>query len=280
MRFYIVIPAHNEEAYLEQTLNSLVAQSHRPTKLIVVNDHSTDGTQKIIDQFSTEHSWISSLSLTSSEEHEPGSKVVRAFNSGAARLDGTYDILCKFDADLIFPFNYLECLTRHFEEDSKVGMVGGFCYIENKGRWVKEGLTNNDHIRGALKAYRKECFDAIGGLKESMGWDTVDELLAHYHGWKVKTDETLHVKHLKPTSASYSKASGVTQGNAFRKMRYGFCLSFIAASKLAVKKKSLPFLMNATLGYFKNGKNYIVTEQEGRYIRKYRWRNIKKKLFS
>jgi len=54
---------------------------------------------------------------------------------------------------------------------------------------VLEDLTNKDHLRGALKSYRKECFDAIGGLKSSMGWDTVDELLAQYHGWKICTDQ-------------------------------------------------------------------------------------------
>jgi hypothetical protein len=58
-----------------------------------------------------------------------------------------------------------------------------------------ENLTDKDNIRGAFKAYRKECFEAIGGLKPAMGWDTVDELLCRFYNWKIKTDATLHVKH-------------------------------------------------------------------------------------
>ena len=63
-------------------------------------------------------------------------------------------------------------------------MVAGFCYIQKNDEWVLENLTSKDHIRGALKAYRKECFFDIGKLKPSMGWDTVDELLAKYHNWE------------------------------------------------------------------------------------------------
>ena len=86
-------------------------------------------------------------------------------------------------------------------------MTSGFCYIEKHGNWILENLTRKDHIRGALKAYRRDCFLEIGKLKPSMGWDTVDELLAKYYRWKVLTDESLHVKHLKPTGISYNKAS-------------------------------------------------------------------------
>ena len=58
LNFQIIIPAHNEEEFLEKTLESLVAQTHLPKKIIVVNDSSTDGTQKIIDQFSEKHTFI------------------------------------------------------------------------------------------------------------------------------------------------------------------------------------------------------------------------------
>ena len=114
-----------------------------------------------------------------------------------------------------------------------------FCFIEKNNTWDLESLTNKDHIRGALKAYRKECFIQIGGLKNNMGWDTIDELLAQYHGWKVCTDESLHVKHLKPTGVLYSKETKYKQGEAFYIMRYGFLLTLIASFKLAFRKRSL-----------------------------------------
>ena len=67
--------------------------------------------------------------------------------------------------------------------------------VKKNNEWILENLTRKDHIRGALKAYRKACFVQIGKLKPSMGWDTIDELLAKFYGWELLTDETLQVKH-------------------------------------------------------------------------------------
>lgn len=282
MDFYIVIPAHNEEAYLAKTLQSLVDQTFLPKKIVIVNDNSTDKTQNIIDLFSEKHLFISGVINKSEAIHTPGSKVINAFNKGLVSLDENYDVICKFDADLIFPSNYLEKIRESFEKNPSCGMSGGFCYIEKNTSWILESLTNKDHIRGALKAYRKECFSQIGRLKNTMGWDTVDELLAQYHGWQVCTDESLHVKHLKPTGKSYSEKAKHKQGEAFYKMRYGFWLSFIASTKLAFAKKSFSFFNNSLQGFYK-AKNkklpFIVSEEEGVFIRNLRWRGIKKKLF-
>ncbi len=279
MNFYIVIPAHNEERYLRQTLASLTAQTLSAKKIVVVNDHSTDGTQAIIDTFSAAHSNILSVAISSEENHAPGSKVINAFYKGLELLDNHFDIICKFDADLIFPTNYLEKISEVFSENPQCGMAGGFCYIEKDDTWVLENLTNQDHIRGALKAYRKECFTQIGGLKPTMGWDTVDELLAQYHQWEVITCSNLQVKHLKPTGKIYSKKAKLKQGQAFKKIRYGLLLTLIASAKLAIKKKNLFYFWNCIQGYFSIKNEYIVSVEEGRFIRKLRWSNIKKKLF-
>jgi len=281
MDFCVVIPAHNEEAYLQKTLQSLVEQTYLPKKIIIVNDASTDGTQNIIDQFSEKYSFIESVFFNSKELHEPGSKVINAFYKGFETLDNDFDIICKYDADLIFPKNYLEKISEMLQSDPKIGMAGGFCYIEKNSEWILENLTNKDHIRGALKAYRKECFQQIGGLKNTMGWDTVDELLAQYHGWKIKTDTSLHVKHLKSTGKVYSAASRFKQGEAFYKMRYGFWLTLIASAKLAFKKNSFPFFVDSMTGYSKAEKaklEFIVSEKEGKFIRDLRWKNILRKL--
>lgn len=277
MDIYIIIPAYNEEAHLSKTLQSLVDQTFLPKKIVIVNDNSTDGTQGIIDSFSEKHSFITSITISSEAIHLPGSKVINAFSKGLETLDEEYDFLCKFDADLIFPSNYLENIKQVFEVNPTCGMTGGFCYINKNNSWVLENLTNKDHIRGALKAYRKECFKQIGGLKNTMGWDTVDELLAKYHGWEVCTNESLHVKHLKPTGANYSKSSKYKQGEAFYKMRYGFWLTFIASGKLAFNKKSFSFFINCMQGYFtsKSSKlSFIVSEKEGIFIQELRWKGV------
>ena len=281
LNFHIIIPAHNEEDSISQTLESLVNQTLLPKQLVVVNDNSTDKTQDIVETYADKHPWITLVNSKSSNAHLPGSKIINAFYKGYEVIDDVYDIICKFDADLIFPDNYLEQLAFHFKNNEKLGMASGFCYIENNGNWILENLTRKDHIRGALKAYRKDCFSQIDKLKPSMGWDTVDELLAKYYGWEILTDETLHVKHLKPTGMSYNKASKYLQGEAMYKMRYGFVITLISALKLAYKKGSFSLFKDYLAGYFKAIKEkpeFLVNEDEGKFIRNLRWKGMLNKF--
>jgi len=282
LKIYIVIPAHNEAEYIGSTLQSLVNQTYPAEKIVVVDDQSSDATPQIVSRFISKNPSISLLTINSSEAHLPGSKVIKAFNEGLKTLDEDYDIICKFDADLIFPSNYLETIVSHFKSSSEIGMAGGFCSIQKDGNWVLENLTNKDHIRGALKAYCKACFKDIKGLKSAMGWDTADELLAQFHGWKIKTDQSLLVKHLKPTGATYNKASKYKQGEAFYKLRYGFLITFIASAKLAYRKKDFSLFQDYITGYFKAAKEkqeFLITEEQGEFVRKLRWQKILEKLF-
>ena len=281
MKFYIIIPAHNEEDYITQTLESLISQSLPAKQIVVVNDNSNDDTQDIVNTYVSKYSNISIVNTESSNKHLPGSKIINAFYKGYDTLDQDYDVICKFDADLIFPKNYLEQLAVHLKKNSRLGMVSGFCYIQKNGNWILENLTRKDHIRGALKAYRKQCFVDIGKLKPSMGWDTVDELLANYYNWKLFTDESLRVKHLKPTGASYNKDSKYLQGEAMYKMRYGFTITLISALKLAYKKKSFTLFKNYIAGYLSAQKHNLaplVSEEQGQFIRKLRWNGMLEKL--
>ncbi|MBB4119965.1 glycosyltransferase involved in cell wall biosynthesis [Mesonia hippocampi] len=282
MRFYIIIPAHNEALHLQQTLTSLVSQRLLPTKILIVNDNSTDNTEEIAKSFSEKYPFIDFVNKQSSPLHLPGSKVIEAFNYGLSNLDDNYDILCKFDADLIFPENYLETLSIYYKQDDSYGMIAGFCYIKKDENWVLENLTDKEHIRGALKSYRKACFNAINGLEPAMGWDTADELKAMYFGWKIKTLPNLHVKHLRPTGATYNKKAKYKQGEAFYRLRYGFLITFLAAVKLAVKKGNFLLIKDYLLGYFKAKQNKmprLVSSKQGKWIRAYRWKKIKQKLF-
>ena len=283
MNYYIVIPAHNEEEFISLTLESLVSQTLLPKKVVVVNDNSTDKTSEIVLAFAKVHPFISLVEKKSSAIHLPGSKVIQAFQTGFETLDENYDVIVKIDADLIFPNNYFEKIDKHFKSNPTIGMVGGFCYIEKNGEWILENLTDKDHIRGALKAYRKEVFKQIGGLKPQMGWDTVDELLCKFYNWKVITDASLHVKHLKPTGANYNKTARYKQGEAFYTLGYGFTITAIASAKLAMMKKKPLLFLDYIRGFWKAKADktpLMVTAEQAKFIRKYRLQKMKEKLFN
>lgn len=282
MTYSVIIPAHNESRFIILTLTSIVNQSVLPKQLIIVDDHSTDDTLAIAQSFAQKHSWISVISKQSEAIHEPGSKVIQAFNKGLSELNDSYDIIVKADADLIFPANYFETIISHFQLNDTIGMAGGFAYIEKNDVWILENLTDKDHIRGAFKAYRKKCFEQIGGLQPAMGWDTVDELLCRYYDWQIITDESLHVKHLKPTGANYNKTSRYKQGEAFYRLGYGLIITTIASLKLAIRKGKPLLFLDYIKGFYRakqEQKPLLVTAKQAQFIRNYRWRKIKEKLF-
>lgn len=282
MNYYIIIPAYNEEAFIGLTLQSLVSQTVLPKKVVVVNDNSTDNTTKIVLDYAKDNPFITLVNKSSSAVHLPGSKVIQAFHKGFETIDDQYDIIVKLDGDLILPNNYFETILDIFKKDSQVGMAGGFAYVEKNGEWILENLTDKDHIRGAFKAYRKECFLQIGNLKPAMGWDTVDELLSKFYGWKVVTDASLIVKHLKPTGANYNKAARYKQGESFYTLGYGFLITTISSAKLAMMKKKPLLFLDYIKGFWKAksaNTPLLVTKEQAKFIRNYRLQKMKEKIF-
>src|SRR5690606_34713260 len=168
MNYYIVIPTYNEQANICLTLDSILRQTLLPQKIVVVNDNSTDNTPKIIKSFADKFPIIELVNVQSKPIHLPGSKVIEAFNKGLETLDENYDFIVKLDADLILPENYFERIAQLFSENPRVGIAGGRAYLLNNGSWNLEKLTGNDHVRGAFKSYRKECFLEIGKLIPEM----------------------------------------------------------------------------------------------------------------
>lgn len=280
MKVSIIIPVYNEQGFIKKSIESIINQTTKPQKVIYVNDSSTDETRNIIKEFSEKHEWIDLIDHESNQQHEPGSKIVKAFNFGLKNLNISYDIICKFDADIIIPNNYVERLVNIFSNNNNVGIAGGNLYIFKRGKWLYEKIAAKSHVRGPIKAYRRKCFEEINGLKSSIGWDTVDVLLAQKKGWKIYTDKSLVVKHLKPTGDKYSIKSKILQGQSLYIMRFGIVLSILSLVKSSINNCTPSKLLFGSVGYlialFKQ-KPFIVTKEEGYFIRKFRWSVIRKK---
>ena len=130
MKFLIIIPAHNEEENIFFCLESLKNQTFQDFKCVIVNDGSTDKTQEIAEMYKVQSTKYKVLNLEKSE-HQPGAKVVRTFNKGLETENlENFDVVCKFDADIIFPADYLEKINEVYEKNPKAGMVSGLVYIK------------------------------------------------------------------------------------------------------------------------------------------------------
>lgn len=280
MRFLIIIPAHNEEDNLPFTLTSLQQQSSKDFKVVVVNDGSTDRTAEVIRNYTETDSRFKTVNLQKSE-HQPGSKVVHAFKNGLQTQSiDEFDIICKFDADIILPENYLAEVATAFINNPEYGLVGGLLYIEKEGNWVYEGNSNKHHVRGPMKAYRKECFVQIGGLRETLGWDNIDSILLDHLGWKEVVLPELHVKLIKVKGADYTIRPADYYGRYFYFLGLNRFLAYIASSKEAMKSKSASFFFDIINSYESCRSEKLelkITKEEQKAINDQRWRMLKKK---
>lgn len=260
---------------------------------MVVNDGSTDQTQTIVNEFAAAHPDFEIRSLEKSE-HQPGAKVVRTFNKGLEMVDlKDFDIICKFDADIIFPENYLKKIHDVYEKNPKAGMVSGivkikksvfeknkaFDFIDEKGQWTFENISSKNHVRGPIKSYRKQCFLDMNGLRPVLGWDNIDVMLAKKHGWEVITIKDLWVKHLRPTAYKYKNQKAEKLGEYFYNIGLSFPLAVISSGKSSLKNRSIAeFLLTMKSFLIQKGERNLSNE-EIKYIRNLRWSQIFKKNF-
>jgi len=297
LKFLIIVPAHNEEQSIASCLESLQKQSFQDFTCVIVNDGSTDKTEEIVENFQLLASNFQLLNLQISE-HQPGAKVVRTFNKGLESVDWkSFDVICKYDADIVFPRNYLEKINQVFEENPKAGLVSGLVYIRNYRQnpqiknlklpsenlldfmnknhdWIFENLSSKNHVRGPIKSYRKECFEDMNGLRAVLGWDNLDILLAKKHGWEVVTIKDIWVKHLRPTAYKYKDQKAEKLGQYFYNIGLSLPLAMISSAKSSFKNRSAKEFFITITSFLKQNEERELSKDEITFIRNLRWKEF------
>jgi biofilm PGA synthesis N-glycosyltransferase PgaC len=201
-KYVVISPVRDEEAYLRFTIESMIAQTVRPSEWVIVNDGSTDGTGAIIDKYAVEHPWIRPVHRPNRGFRKAGGGVVEAFNDGLNALSARdWDFIVKMDGDLTFESTYFEKCLEKFHREPVLGIGGGvICYIENGAKRFEP--CPEFHVRGATKIYRRDCWEAIGGFWPAPGWDTMDEVKANMLGWGTRSFSDLHLLHHRYTGTA------------------------------------------------------------------------------
>ncbi|MCX7868258.1 MAG: glycosyltransferase family 2 protein [Limisphaera sp.] len=205
MSDYVVItPVRNEAERFPRTIASMLAQTRRPARWVIVDDGSTDGTGQLAEDAAREHDWIRVLHRTDRGRRLPGTGVMEAFHEGCIlTADVSWEYLVKLDGDLAFAPDYFARCLEHFEKDPRLGIGGGLVCKRVGERLIVEAADDPAfHVRGATKIYRRACWEQIGGLLPLPGWDTVDELKANMLGWSTRTFPELKVEQLKDTGSA------------------------------------------------------------------------------
>lgn len=170
---------------------------------VIVDDGSTDDTAKLIDAAAREHSWIKAVHRPDRGFRKPAGGVIEAFYDGFKLVaEEPWDFLVKLDGDLSFEREYFEKCLGQFAADPKLGVGGGSIYSQVDGVTVEDSPGDPSfHVRGATKIYRRATWNAIGGLIQAPGWDSLDELKANMLGWKTRSFHDLRLFQHRGTGA-------------------------------------------------------------------------------
>jgi poly-beta-1,6-N-acetyl-D-glucosamine synthase len=186
--YVLITAARNEEAYIEKTIQSVIAQTVLPKKWVIVSDGSTDRTDEITLKYTAKHSWIELIRIPGGGERHFAAKA-HAFNVGYERAKNIkYDVIGNLDADLSFEKVYIEFLLNKFVQYPELG-VAGTPFIEDAAQPYDYRFTNIEHVSGACQLFRRECFESIGGYIpiKGGGIDWVAVTSARMKGWKTRT---------------------------------------------------------------------------------------------
>jgi biofilm PGA synthesis N-glycosyltransferase PgaC len=189
MKYVLITPARNEEAVIQQTLESVCAQTLPPERWVIVDDGSKDRTAEIVEGYARRFPWIELLRRPPHVERSFAGKV-HAFNAGLERTRSLqFEVVGNLDADITFPPDYFEFLMQRFAENPKLG-VGGTPFVEDSGYdSAKDSFEGDNYVAGGCQLFRMRCFDEIGGYvpNRAGGVDWIAVMTARMKGWRVQS---------------------------------------------------------------------------------------------
>ena len=188
MKYVLITPARNEAAFIDKTLESMVAQTALPERWVIVDDGSTDGTTEIGENYARRYPWIELVRLPQRRDRSFAGKV-HAFNAGLERVQSLqFEVIGNLDADLSFDADYLEFLMQKFFEDTKLG-VAGTPFLENGYDSARDSFEGENHVAGGCQLFKRECFQDIGGYipNRAGGIDWIAVTTARMKGWKTRS---------------------------------------------------------------------------------------------
>jgi glycosyltransferase involved in cell wall biosynthesis len=187
LSYILITPAHNEEALIAATINSVVSQTVLPIKWVIVDDGSTDSTAAVVRKYLPANRWIELVQVLNRPDRSFSAKV-RAFNAGYERIkDMQYDVIGNLDSDISFQPEYLQFLLGKFAADPTLG-VAGTIFKEEGYSSERDSFEGQNHVAGGCQLFRKQCFEQIGGFKANKagGVDWMAVTTARMMGWKTR----------------------------------------------------------------------------------------------
>ncbi len=194
----VLIPAHNEESVIVQTVQSVLLSDLSDIRVIVVDDGSSDRTLELLESNFGKNGCVQII-------HQVNRGKAAALNNALSHAHTAFVV--TIDADTEIEADAIRKLLRHFS-DPKVGAVAGNVKVGNRSRWLTrwqalEYITSQNMekrafdllncitvVPGALGAWRREAIEAAGGITADTVAEDADLTIAIRRlGWRVTYDE-------------------------------------------------------------------------------------------
>jgi glycosyltransferase involved in cell wall biosynthesis len=277
-KYVIITPVYNEGENIRQTIESILKQSKLPEKWIIVDDGSTDNTKTIIAKYLKENAFITLIDNVHGK-WPFGTHAVKNFYLGYSLLsDVEFDFVVKLDGDLyIDRADFFEQQVIRMHEDPKLGICSGITYSTHTGEKVITKDRPYWHTGGAMKFYRKKCFDDFNGLDPIYGWDGIDEYKAMSRGWKTRTFFDLHVNHLGKTRALDREKKiwlSEMKGKSYYLRGYPFefiLLRYVNLTLIKGQKSLADSFLNGYLKAKRERSERVVSKAEKTFMRKFQY---------
>ena len=194
----VLIPAHNEESVIVQTVTSVLLSDLKDIQVIVVDDGSTDRTLELLQSHFGKNQALQII-------HQVNRGKAAALNNALSHAQT--DIVVTIDADTEIEPDAIRTLLRHFS-DPKVAAVAGNVKVGNRSRWLTrwqalEYITSQNMekrafdllncitvVPGALGAWRRKAIEDGGGITADTVAEDADLTIGIRRlGWRITYDE-------------------------------------------------------------------------------------------
>jgi biofilm PGA synthesis N-glycosyltransferase PgaC len=275
-RLLIVSAVRNEREYIERVARAVAKQTRPPESWIVVDDGSDDGTLELLQALEPEIPFMQVLSAqkeaSAAKDRLAVAAEARAWNQGlrAAGQDD-FAFVGKLDGDVEIPTEYFETLLAHLAADPQLGIAGG-CLLEPRGsKWSLLRIPEH-HVHGAVKLYRRSCFDAVGGIEERLAWDTIDETYARMNGFTTRSYPDVLALHHRPAASAGGRLRGSARhGECAHITHYGPVWVILRSVKVAFRKPVVLSGLAFLFGYLRaaiRGTPQVDDKEFRRYVRR------------
>jgi hypothetical protein len=221
LTYAAVTPARDEEENLQRLAASLLAQTVRPVRWVIVENGSSDRTAEVAASLAAEHSWIRLLQTEAAAGYDRTSPYMRAWHAGVDSLGGVGAVVVKLDADVSFDPNFFSGILAAFAADEQLGIASGSCHEWRDGAW-REWILPGNAVWGPTRSYRRACLDVVLPLDDSVGYAAIDVTKAELAGFHVRNLRQLPFRHHRPegTGEGSKWRAWIGEGEAARYVGY------------------------------------------------------------